>query len=123
MSKEVENNNGTIIEFLLGEKSFNNAWFGDMIGGVQFWWRSELRKQSQQDKKRIKELEDELNNTRDLYSQSENQRVKLESKLKELKEVADEMATYLSMSYYFHPSTTVNDESKELLTKYKQQNA
>jgi hypothetical protein len=60
MSKEVENNNGTIIEFLLGEKSFNNAWFGDMIGGVQFWWRSELRKQSQQDKKRIKELESEI---------------------------------------------------------------
>lgn len=70
--------------------------------------------QSQEDKKRIKELEDELNNTRDLYSQSENQRVKLESKIKELKEVADQMSAELE---YLSEFNSVLTKYKELISK------
>ncbi len=40
-----EEKDGTIIEFLLGEKSFNGVWYGDNIAGqAPFWWRKHLRK-------------------------------------------------------------------------------
>ncbi len=44
-----ENTDGTIIEFLLGEKSFNGYWYGDLqVGKVPFWWRKHLREFMQQ---------------------------------------------------------------------------
>lgn len=43
--KTAEDENGTVIEFLLGEKSFDGVWFGDVNPNDkrQFWWRKHLR--------------------------------------------------------------------------------
>lgn len=42
---QIPDDNGTIIEFLLGEKSFDGMWFGERRPGEkpQWWWRKHLR--------------------------------------------------------------------------------
>lgn len=42
--EELQTDDGTIFEFLSGEKSFNGMWFGERYPGkAPFWWRAHLR--------------------------------------------------------------------------------
>lgn len=59
---------GTIIEFLLGEKSFNGIWFGDKMGDKPFGWRKYLREHIEEKDKEIhylqlqvKDLQEQIN--------------------------------------------------------------